>query len=184
MRADASPLMQLAIPPSTPVIAVAAPTTVPVAPPEVASEVKPLDALHRYVVEAMLSLPRAYVDRNEDSEIRTARMTTWGNEIASAVESSDLAENLRAPYAITIVFIGFRETLWARRIRDVGNEDLGLAHGYLQVHEWKGLDPAAMTTGLGLLRHAPAAWCLPSPRPWEGLPKAAKYLREHPFVPN
>lgn len=182
MTADASPLMHLTAE-SAPTPSVKPveppPETIPVG----AGVVAPPNALHRYVTDAMLDLPRAYVDRNEDAESRIARMTTHANDIAAAVEASDLPPELRHKYAITLVFIGQRETLWARRIRDLGNEDEGRAHYYYQIHEWKGMDLASSVTALDLLRNAPGAWCLPSPRPWEGLPKAAKYLREHPFSP-
>lgn len=181
MTADASPLMHLSAGASA---STPAPAPLPAPPPpaDTAGIVAPPNALHRYVAEAMLALPRAYVDRGEDDDSRVARMTMRANEIAAAVEASDLPAELHHKYAIALVFIAQRETLWARRIRDVGNEDEGLAHGYWQIHEWKNLDPMLATTALDLLRHVPGAWCLPSPRPWEGLPKAAKYLREHPFA--
>lgn len=184
MPAGAAPLETNALAPTSmqvPAPAPAPPTTDVAEPAAPSAEVPRLDALHQYVIACVLSRPKAWADRKEPETDRTARLTLLANEISDAIEASDLPRDRWAPYAVTLVFIAWRETVLAHDFRLVGNEDQGLAHGYLQIHEWKGMDPSSMTTGLDLLRRAPGAWCLPSPRPWEGLPKAAAYLRTHPF---
>lgn len=164
-------------------------TAVPV---ETAGEVKPLDALHRYAVDAVLTLTPPYAERNlESAEMRRARWTNFAIECADAVEASGVKEQVE--YTLTLIFIAHRETLIAKDPFNVGNCDEGTSLGPWSMKEWNGVDRYHAAGALKLLLAAPGAWSLPSPHPWLGLaadrgkhgvnrPSVVEYMRAHPYA--
>lgn len=141
-------------------------------------------ALFLYLLALALALPRAYVDRDEPEESRRARIGELVGGVVDAIESAGLDDERARAYGVTLIVLAHRETVLARRPRDVGNEDQGLAHGPWQIHEWKGKNPFAASTALEMLREDPwQSWCLPKGAPWVGLPRAARYLVAHPALP-
>jgi hypothetical protein len=140
-------------------------------------------SLYIYLVTLMLTFPPAYVERDEPAAHREARLQRIAGELVSALEEvypNDAEKQWH--YGVLLAFVGNRETRFANDISRLGSQDQGAAHGYWQVHEWRGLNPYATKTAVLLMQAAPEAWCLPANQPWTGFPKAAAYLQAHPLT--
>lgn len=201
-----SPMMHLAMPSTMPSMKPAA-EAVNQSPPAVHDdgEVAQLDALHRYAVDAVLSLTPPYAERNiETPENRRARWTTFALECADDAQADGDDHPLER--TLMRIWIGHRETLLAKDPRHVGDEDGGCAHGPWQLHDDRpacgGVLPYAKRDDRAtqravatiLFRQSPAAWSLPSPDPWNGIvadrgkhgvnrPSIVEYMRAHPYAP-
>ncbi len=161
------------------------------------------DGLHAYLFDLLDGLQPARddevcekvhrTDHCERSDLHALRLSKIVTEIEEAVrldESILLDDEWK--YAATLVWIGWRESLFARNPRLIGTEDLGHAHGPWQIQPLKTLGETdenvhRATTALARLTTpkvgAQGRWGLPTNEPWRGYGPAERWVRNHPYRP-
>ena len=117
---------------------------------------------------------------------RSMRLDAFTRDVLAAVrdragELAQFGPDAAWGYASTLIWTAHRETRIASDPSKLGNQDQGKAHGYLQVWEWHGMNPYAMSTALDMMMSEPeSSWSLPKGHPWLGYPECAKWLKAHP----